>query len=106
MTYWEWLESQGIALADANDETYARWRESEGAPAYEPGEDWWADVGEAILDPIGTFGDVAGDVAAGVGGLVGEAAGGAVETFWTKAKPFLVFGAAALAIVAVMSLAR
>lgn len=105
MTYWEWLRSKGIALADATDADHERWRQSQGLPSA-LGEDWWADVGDAILDPLGTAGDVAGDVAGGVVGLAGGAIGAVAEGAWDKAKPFLVFAAATLAIVAVISLAR
>lgn len=104
MTYWEWLDSKGIALADATDADYERWREAEGLPGPEP--DWWADVGDAVLDPFGTAAEVAGDIATGIGGLVGGVAGAVVEPFFEKAKPFLVFGAAVLGILAVISLAR
>lgn len=106
MTYLEWLLAEGIPLADATDADHARWTREEGLPVYDPGADWWADLGEAILDPVSTAGEVLGDIAEGVGGLVGEAAGALAEPFWEKGKPLLVFGAAALAIVAVISLAR
>lgn len=104
MTYWEWLNSQGIALADATDADYERWRQSQGLAG--PEQDWWADVGEAILDPFGTAGEVAGDIAEGVGGLVGTAVGAVAEPAWEKAKPFLVFGAATLGILALIFIAR
>jgi hypothetical protein len=106
VTLLEWLRSQGISPADATDADYERWRQEQGLPPYDPGVDWWADVGEAITDPIGTAGEVLEDIAEGVGGLVGGAAGALAEPFWEKAKPILIFGAAALGIVAVISLAR
>lgn len=106
VTYLEWLRAHGIDPADATDADYARWREETGLPALEPGEDWWADVGDAILDPLGTAAEVAGEAVTAVGGLVGAGVGAVVEPLFEKAKPFLVFSAAALAIVAVISLAR
>lgn len=104
MTYWEWLRSKGIALPDATDADYERWREDQGLPGLEP--DWWADVGDAILDPLGTAAEVVALPVTAVVGLVGAGVGAVAEPLFEKAKPFLVFSAAALAIVAVISLAR